>query len=289
MRSNCTPNTNRNTVRQQIKLTKPLYLTRQKAVAQIPNFWPLVLEQAPPEIDQYIQPSDSGLLLTFLTSLSVTHFEESDLSADPRSVAIRWEFAENEHFENKVLEKKFWYRRTDYGWAGLVSEPVEIKWKSKEKDLTGGLLGLVIECWEEEQTQNLGSNGAKKPNKGITEKQRILKKKIENTGMGGMSFFAWFGFIGRRVTAEQSREATRLENEKVEKRKNGVKAEVSKPETEKEEDDDEDEDLSYELEIFPDGDDIAVAITEDLWPGAIKYFSKSSQIMNLTSTQKYKP
>jgi hypothetical protein len=28
------------------------------------------------------------------------------------------------------------------------------------------------------------------------------------------------------------------------------------------------------LEIFPDGDDLAVAITEDLWPGAIKYFSE---------------
>jgi hypothetical protein len=32
------------------------------------------------------------------------------------------------------------------------------------------------------------------------------------------------------------------------------------------------------LEIFPDGDDLAVAFTEDLWPGAIKYFSKLSPI-----------
>jgi hypothetical protein len=30
------------------------------------------------------------------------------------------------------------------------------------------------------------------------------------------------------------------------------------------------------LEIFLDGDDLAVAITEDLWPGAIKYFSASA-------------
>lgn len=42
-----------------------------------------------------------------------------------------------------------------------------------------------------------------------------------------------------------------------------------------EEEDDEGEDVVKSLEIFPEGDDLAVAITEDLWPSAIKYFSES--------------
>ena len=37
----------------------------------------------------------------------------------------------------------------------------------------------------------------------------------------------------------------------------------------------EDEDESLALEIFPDGEELAIAIAEDLWPNAIKYFSKS--------------
>ena len=45
------------------------------------------------------------------------------------------EFKENEYFNNTRLEKKFWFRRDRTGFSGLVSEPVRIEWKSKEKDL----------------------------------------------------------------------------------------------------------------------------------------------------------
>jgi hypothetical protein len=150
---------------------------------------------------------------------------------------------------------------------------VGIRWKNRERDLTGGLLQLVVEAWEEEKNAS-STNGAKTGEKVLTEKQKVLKKKIENTGMGGLSFFAWFGFIGRRVSAEESREAVRLENEKREKRRKGIKVEERENLDAKEDEDDDDDDLGYELEIFPDGDDLAVAITDDLWPGAIKYFSE---------------
>lgn len=48
--------------------------------------------------------------------------------------------------------------------------------------------------------------------------------------------------------------------------------------SDEDEDQDEDgeEDIGMSLEIFPDGDDLAIAISEDLWPGAIKYFSAST-------------
>lgn len=246
-----------------MQLHKSLYEKRAKLVSRIPNFWPLVIEQAPPDIDEYIQPSDSALLLSALTSLSVSHFEVGNGGAgDPRSIAIRWEFGDNDYFEDKVIEKKFWHRRARDGWSGLVSEPVDIRWK-KGKDLTNGLLGMAKRVWDEEQPAKAKSNGADE----ATDEQKALKKKLENTGIGGMSFFAWFGYIGRRVSADESRLATEKE---AEKRKQRAEGKTADGEEEDEEDEDEDD-----YEIFPDGDSLAVAISEDLWPNAIKYFSMS--------------
>ncbi|KAH7310250.1 nucleosome assembly protein [Rhexocercosporidium sp. MPI-PUGE-AT-0058] len=273
-------------IRQQIALTTPLYTRRSKTVSQIPNFWPLVLEQAPPDIDQYIQPSDSALLLSSLLSISVSHFEaESNTpGGDPRSVSVTWEFAPNDYFHDEKLVKKFWYRRARDGWCGLVSEPVSIDWK-EGRDLTGGLLGLVCKAWEaEKKTAAADSNANGKAKKeGLTPEQKVLKRKIENTGMGGLSFFAWFGFIGRKISEEESRDATRIEREKRERRKadksstEGAEIAEQEAESEQEQDGEDDEDFDMSLEIFPDGDDLAVAITEDLWPGAIKYFTQAQE------------
>ncbi|PMD57960.1 uncharacterized protein K444DRAFT_533048 [Hyaloscypha bicolor E] len=245
-------------IRKQVLLTAPLYSRRSKTISQIPNFWPLVLEQAPPDIDQYIQPSDSALLLSSLLNLSVSHFE---VDLDPRSVSIRFEFAENEYFDDKVLEKKFWHRRSRDGWSGLVSEPVGIKWKT-DRDLTGGLLDMVVKAWEADKststTSQSNSNGAGNSSRGLTPEQKALKKKIENTGMGGLSFFAWFGFIGRHRKS-RSRSSSRT------------------PSSDEDEESVGEDDVGMSLEIFPDGDDLAVAFTEDLWPGAIKYFTQAQE------------
>lgn len=257
---------------------KPLFEKREKLVAKIPNFWPLVLEQAPEDVDQWIQPSDSAVLLSSLTSVSVSHFEiENGGNGDPRSIAIKMEFTENEYFENKVLEKKFWYRRSRDGSSGLVSEPVPIKWKAG-KDLTQGLLDLVIKVWEQDQKQSQ-ANGASKDKKqklpkreDWTADQKTLREKIDSFGLGGVSFFCWFGYRGEYVSAEES--ALAVEEDK--KRRAQGKAFASKEEEEENEDEDEDddEDDPLALEIFPDGDDLAVAFAEDLWPSATKYFSK---------------
>lgn len=232
-------------------------MKREKLVSQIPNFWPLVFEQAPPEVDEYIQPTDSNVLLNHLKSLSVERFELPQ--GDPRSIAIKFEFSENEYFENKVLEKKFWWRQRKDGWAGLVSEPVEIQWKA-DKDLTLGMLSLARKVWEEEQA-------GKKDEE--TEAKTALKKQMEETGLDGLSFFAWFGFRGLTITAEESKVAIKEYDDKRKARKEGKEVD------EMEEDEEDEEDDEYELEIFPTADDLAVCIAEDLWPGAIKYFSKS--------------
>lgn len=256
-------------------MTAPLYERRTKTISLIPNFWPLVLEQAPPDIDQYIQPSDSSLLLSSLLSLSVSNFEINLPNGDPRSVSIKFEFSENEYFEDTVLEKKFWHRRANDGWTGLVSEPVGISWK-KDRDLTSGLLDLVVKAWEKEKSSNGRTSSATGE---LSPEQKALKKKIDNTGMGGLSFFAWFGFIGRKISAEESAEATAAEIAKRRARKEGAKAAIEP--TEEMDDDEINDSVDMSLEIFPDGDELAIAFTEDLWPGAIKYFSKSLSLMRL--------
>ena len=117
--------------------------------------------------------------------------------------------------------------------------------------------------------------------KGLSNEQKVLKKKIDNTGMGGLSFFAWFGFIGRRVSAEENAAATALEFSKRAARMSGKKL-VQEDDEDEEEDDEDDVDMS--LEIFADGDELAIAIAEDLWPGAIKYFSELLSILGIFSS-----
>lgn len=226
-------------------------------MAQIPNFWPLVFEQSLPEIDEYIQPTDAALLLGSLKTLSVERFELPD--GDPRSISIRMEFSENDHFEDAVLEKKFWWREAKDGWAGLVSEPVDIKWKSADKDLTGGALALVKQVYEDDKAGKANEE---------TEAKKKLRTILDNTGIGGTSFFALFGFRGRNISADESREAAKAVAERRKARKEGKEV-PDEPEEEADEDEDE-----YELEIFPTADDLVVCIAEDLWPGAIKYFSE---------------
>ncbi|KAI1639682.1 nucleosome assembly protein [Biscogniauxia mediterranea] len=263
-------------IRRQDALTKPLYEKRQKVIAKIPNFWPLVFEQAPQDIDQYIQPSDSAVLLSSLTSISVSRFEiEDGADGDPRSIAIRMDFAENDYFEDRVLEKKFWYRHSKDGSASLVSEPVPIKWKAG-KDLTQGMLDLVVKVWEQEKNQTQTNGDSKKAKKAQewTPDQKALREKIQVTGLGGVSFFCWFGYRGEDISAEESR----LAIEKV-KKERAQRASGEAPELKAvEEDDEEDEDEEMlPFEIFPDGDELAVAISDELWPNAIKYFTQAQE------------
>ncbi|KAK4250697.1 nucleosome assembly protein [Corynascus novoguineensis] len=263
-------------IRQQYALSKPLYTRRAELLAKIPNFWPLVLEQAPMDIDEYIQPSDSAILLSSLKNLSVSRFEldADEKNGDPRSIAIRFEFAENEHFEDTVLEKKFWWRQSKDGFAGLVSEPVEIKWKPG-KDLTEGLLSLAKAVYDEQVAKPKVENKDKKAKVVLTDKQKALKEKIDQTGMGGVSFFAWFGYIGEYISAEESKQA--IEEEREERRKRKAGEPVPKDEDEEMEDDDDDEELEDDLDIFPTGDAVAMAIADDLWPGALKYFIQAQE------------
>ncbi|KAI8960550.1 hypothetical protein F5Y11DRAFT_329406 [Daldinia sp. FL1419] len=264
-------------IRQQVALTKPLYEKRAELVKGIPNFWALVFEQAPPDLDQYIQPSDSAVLLSALTSVEVSHFEiENGGEGHPRSVSIKMEFGENEWFEDKVLEKKFYYRISKEGDEGLVSEPVPIKWKSPEKDLTQGMLDLVVKVWENDKKQPQTDSTKLKKEKDYTPDEKALKEKIEATGLGAVSFFGFFGYRGLNISAEESALAMEEEKKRKADRAAGRVPELKAAEEEDDDEDDEDED-PLSLEIFPDGEEVAIALTDDLWVNAIKYFSQAQE------------
>ncbi|KAK8164730.1 hypothetical protein IWX90DRAFT_427044 [Phyllosticta citrichinensis] len=266
------------TLREQHKIYAPLYKKRQEVVAKIPNFWALVLEQAPTEFENYTTPSDSQVFAEALKSIEVERFEIDDPNGSPRSVAIRFHFDSNEYFEDKVLEKKFWHRRALDGWSGIVSEPVKISWK-KGKDLTQGLTDAAAALFaarkKQDAAQNGSSNGQSKASK-ITKlpEYKAIIDKIENNTEAALSFFTWFGFVSSHgyVTAEESAEASKKEAEKRAKRANGEKVE----EEDIDEKDDE-EDFFDESEICPNGEEVAEIIVNELWPQAIKYFTAAQE------------
>ncbi|KAI9781347.1 MAG: hypothetical protein M1816_002415 [Peltula sp. TS41687] len=269
------------TLRRQTRLQAPLYKKRAELVSRIPNFWPLVLEQAPPEVDQFIQPADSNVLASHLLSIDVTRFEVSlppdpeSTEGNPRSVAIKFTFSPNDWFEDEVLEKKFWYRRAKIGWAGLVSEPVRIRWKNGE-DLTDGLTEAAFKAWEAEKRFAPGANESEKEQKKKTllPEYGALMKKMDTATEGSLSFFTWFAFRGRHITAEESEESVKAESKRREGLKSGTGA---PPPTLGEDDGDE-----LDTEVFPAGEDLAVAISDDLYPGAVKYFTQAQEDDRLT-------
>ena len=245
----------------------------------------------------------------------MTRFEISpDLLGigEPRSVKISLSFAENAWFEDPVLEKKFWYRRSRNGWTGLVSDPVQIHWR-KGKDLTEGLLDHAVQVFKiateikntQSQTEDgMGTGGGKQ--KRLDELSAVyqtvavkLAETLKTTPQDAVSFFAWFGYRGKDVSAEESAEAMKLEREKRE-RSNNPKGVISKHNTiigSRDGPDlisskaialDELDENELSHEIFPAGEDLAVAISDDLYPGAIKYFSKSLQITQVVITTAHK-
>ncbi|KAK4544208.1 hypothetical protein LTR36_004418 [Oleoguttula mirabilis] len=256
-------------LRRQYDLSRPLYEKRAQAVAKIPSFWPLVMEQAPMEIEDCITHQDSAIFAEHLTNLTVTRPDiEDGKKGNPRSVNIKFEFSPNEHFTDRVLEKRFWYRRASDGWTGLVSEPVKVNWK-KGKDSTDGLTSAAVALWN--ARKKVGDLTAK----GLPE-YRALEKKVEHWNGANTSFFTWFGWVsGRRyVSAEESEKASQEYAARKEARKHGERSEAESPE-DKDEEEPEDDSL---VEVHQQGEEIAACLAEDVWPNAIRFFTQAQEL-----------
>ena len=92
---------------------------------------------------------------------------------------------------------------------------------------------------------------------------------IETTHEASVSFFGLFAFVSgyRWVGAEESAQADKEQKERLEKVKAGEQVD----------DDEDDEDVEdiedfQEAEVFPNGDEVATILAEDVWQNAIKYY-----------------
>ena len=260
-------------MRKQYTLSLPIYAKRATLASSIPNFWPLVLEQAPPEIDQWIQPQDSRIIAESLIDLEVRRPELDDPTTaskgNPRSIHVNFTFKPNDDFEDEVLEKTFTYRRARDGWTGLVSEPVKVHWKAG-KDPTQGLTDGAVALWE--ARRKVGDMTAK----GLPE-YAALKKKVDSWNGMNTSFFTWFGWVSPRrwVGAEESEHAVEAYKAAREKRKAGGSVEVDGDEEAME---DAEADLEDEaVEVHQAGDELAISFADELWPNAIKFFTAAQE------------
>ncbi|KAI9658561.1 MAG: hypothetical protein M1821_002121 [Bathelium mastoideum] len=261
-------------LRLQYKLSQPLYRQRHEIISRMNHaerFWPLVFEQAPLEVEAFIKPSDSELFSEALRGFDVTRFdleggaEGSQQSGEPRSLLFKFEFKDNRWFEDSVLEKKIWYRHAKDGWAGLVSEPVKIHWK-KGKDLTQGLTDDALALFEARQES------------GDMMKQELpqykaLTKKVESWNGANTSFFTWFGWVSSRryVGLEESEQSTKEAAERRRKRKGGEK--IDDPRSSESVTDE-------DAEVHPSGEELALALAEELWPTATKLFTQAQEVQD---------
>jgi hypothetical protein len=226
-----------------------------------------VLETCPPEIDQFIQPQDSQIFAESLKSISVTRPElDGGKDGNPRTIAFRFEFKPNDFFADTVLEKTFHWRRASDGFTGLVSEPVPVQWK-KGKDLSEGLNGMAVKLFE----------ARKKAGdflKSDLPEYEALAEKLTTANAINTSFFTWFGFVsGRRyITAEESAKA---EAEYKEKKAKGEKIAPEEEDDDDEDDEGVDKNDDSVVEVHEEGEQLAISFAEDLWPGAIKYFTQA--------------
>ncbi|KAL8795358.1 MAG: hypothetical protein Q9195_002099 [Heterodermia aff. obscurata] len=274
--------------------SKPIYENRARLIKQIPGFWPTVLQSdhVPAAIESSIQSCDPQILNS-LKAVEVARFEVDDdpEHGDPRNFKIVFEFDSGPFLEDKVLEKKFWYRRSNDGWAGLVSEPVRIRWKLNA-DPTLGLLDIAVDAYEE-RLKGSGMIGTSQGNKrsstessydGVGAHSRLVNA-LEDSDAHSISLFAFFGYCGRNVTAEESAEAMMDQSPSRQDGSGNVAPEWKQSVSEGSiksliqnpshlDSDDED---PLALEIFPAGEEVANALCEDIFPNALRYYAQASE------------
>ncbi|KAL8701130.1 MAG: hypothetical protein Q9201_005071 [Fulgogasparrea decipioides] len=270
----------RDNLRKAYIATRPKFLERATAIHAVPDFWSTVIDEAPAEIDQRIQPRDVPAL-NCLTGIDVERFEVQDAErGEPRSIKLTFSFKSNQWFHDEQIEKRFFWRMSKNGWSGLVSEPVGIQWK--ERDLTDGLLDTAVKLWKQEQEfevrnvlhlrvrdanpalRSKQANGQDRDAIGATDEFKTLVEKVQRTPQDAISIFGLFGFRGHQISAEESTKAMKRKQDMV----GGVE--------QWEELDGESPPLP-DIEIYPHGEEVAVAFSEDLYPGATQYFTAAKE------------
>ncbi|KAI4207781.1 MAG: hypothetical protein LQ348_000477 [Seirophora lacunosa] len=241
--------------------TRPKFLERASAIDAISDFWSTVIDEAPAEINQRIQPRDVPVM-NCLAGIDVERFEVQDEArGEPRSVKLTFTFKPNAWFADNKIEKTFYWRMSKHGWSSLVSEPVGIQWK--DRDLTEGLLDMAIGLWKMEQ-ENGQNNGQGRADVRTSDEHMKLMEKVGRTPQDAISIFGFFGFRGHHVTGAESAEA-------LERRKRMIEG------VEEWEELNSDSPPLPDTEVYPHGEEVAVAFSEDLYPGATHYFTAAKE------------
>ncbi|KAI1917979.1 hypothetical protein LOZ61_000094 [Ophidiomyces ophidiicola] len=298
-------------LREAVPAMRPLYARRNALVAsklQHVDFWPRVFANSPADIDEYVRPADAQIISACLKNITLDRFEVDEHGqGEPRTVRFTFEFDAGENnlwFEDEKLVKEFHWRKevtkTVGGktrvWEGLVSEPVRIRWKPG-MDPTDGLLDAACDLADAEKALVQKAGKAKVSNEdrlGLKEYEalvaqvaKIEEAEVANEGEAddddidgenspaGLSFFAWFGYRGRDVSAQDSARFVAEDDERWARIVRGEE----EYEDDDEDDDDVEEDTLEEAEIFPDGESLAVSLGEDLWPNALKYYVQSYDVI----------
>ena len=94
-----------------------------------------------------------------------------------------------------------------------------------------------------------------------TSEYKALISKIESTPQDAISIFGLFAFRGHKISAEESAEAMRREERMVEGESEYQDLGGHSPKL-------------PDTEIYPHGEEVVVALSEDMYPGATAYFSK---------------
>jgi hypothetical protein len=157
--------------------------------------------------------------------------------------------------------KELRYRHAKKGGReGLVSDPVPIKWKSRKKDLTRGLGPCAVSLFEAERSVKLHIQGEEVDavsREGLWQNERVLQglRLMEELGQERLPFFGWFYYRGVDLSESGSKGGNQ------EGEQSG-------------EDDAESDDGLRDVEIYPDGYDVANFLAEHLWEDAIDIYGK---------------
>lgn len=163
--------------------------------------------------------------------------------------------------EDKKLVKELRYRHAKKGnRQGLVSDPMPIKWKNRKKDLTRGLGPCAMSLFEAEKALRLQIQGEEVDavsRKGLWENERVLQglETMEKLGQKRLGFFAWFYYRGVDFSVSGNR---------------GGEEEAG----EDDDDDDKSDDGLRDVEIYPDGSDLANFLAEHLWEDAVDAYGE---------------
>lgn len=140
-----------------IEITKPVFEKRRKVIANIPQFWYIVLAQHE-DFQEYITTEDMKYL-EFIKDIYVEKMvDKNGANDDPQTFRITFQFeAPNGEIDSQTVSKYF-YTETDgdNGFQSIKSHPVAIEWPKDLQKINPELVKAhrVDHKWTPEQKKN---------------------------------------------------------------------------------------------------------------------------------------